>query len=82
MNKPITVNELLDACKKQVSAGNGEKVIMISNDDEGNGYHYLWYEFILASKMAQDLDDEGFPYEEFDGLDERIASVEDTIILG
>ena len=74
MSKPITVNELLNYCEEQKKAGNGNKVIMISNDDEGNGYHYLWYPFC-------DLNDEEIYFEDC-FLDEDIATKEDTIILG
>lgn len=41
----LTVKELLEACKKQVAKGNGDKIILLSNDDEGNGYHYCFYDF-------------------------------------
>ena len=52
MNRPLTVKELADACNKQIAKGNGDRVIMISNDDEGNGYHYLWYEFHIIYGMS------------------------------
>ena len=41
----ITVKELLEACKEQVAKGNGDKGILISRDDEGNGYHSCFYLF-------------------------------------
>lgn len=41
----VTINELLEACKEQVDKGNGDKCIAISNDDEGNGFHMLFYLF-------------------------------------
>lgn len=41
----ITVNQLLEFCQKQVKAWNGDKKILISRDDEGNGYHNLYYQF-------------------------------------
>lgn len=41
----LTVNELLELCLKQIEKGNGNKHIIISNDDEGNGYHTLFYSF-------------------------------------
>ena len=52
MNRPLTVKELADACNKQIAKGNGDRVIMISNDDEGNGYHYLWYEFQTPEEIT------------------------------
>lgn len=75
MNKPITINQLLELCKEQVIKGNGNKSIMISSDDEGNEYHYLWYAFCDGEEM-QGVDS-------FDMcVDERVAKIEDTIVLG
>jgi len=41
----VTVKELLELCKEQVAKGNGDKIILLSNDDEGNGYHEMIYHF-------------------------------------
>lgn len=73
--KTYTVNELLKECEKQIKLGNGDKTIMISKDDEGNGYHYLIYSFT----PAKDVFDVDFYMNE---IDEDIAKLEDTIILG
>ena len=43
--KGITVEQLYLDCAKMIKAGNGKRHIMISNDDEGNGYHELFYGF-------------------------------------
>lgn len=43
MNKGITVKQLLAMCKEQLNKGNGDKYILISDDDEGNGFHTLFY---------------------------------------
>lgn len=45
MNKGITVKELMECCSEQIKIGNGDKYIIISDDDEGNGYHTLFYAF-------------------------------------
>ena len=69
---PITVSQLKRLCDEEIKKGNANKVIMISDDDEGNGYHYLWYEF----SKAEDIDDiEWF-------IDNSIADKKHTIILG
>lgn len=44
-NLGLTVNDLFELCKEQIKKGNGNKHIIISNDDEGNGYHTLFYSF-------------------------------------
>lgn len=45
MQKPITVAELLYACKVEVAKGNANKHIYLSSDDEGNGYHGMYFTF-------------------------------------
>ena len=71
MNKPLTVKELKNLCEQEIKKGNGDKVILISDDDEGNGFHYLWYSFTEIEDEYYDI-----------SIDERIASRDDTIILG
>lgn len=41
----MTVKELKELCEQQIAKGNGDKIILISDDDEGNGFHELYYEF-------------------------------------
>jgi hypothetical protein len=53
----FTVEELLKACQEQVDNGNGGKRVLLSRDDEGNGYHSLNYLF------SEELWDYTDPYE-------------------
>ena len=69
--KPITVKELYKLCEEEITKGNGNKVIMLSQDDEGNGYHYLWYSFCEAKDVITENE-----------ISKDIASLDDTIILG
>lgn len=39
----MTVKELYDDLHQEILAGNGDKTILISSDDEGNEYHTLLY---------------------------------------
>ena len=41
--KTITVDELYKALAQVRKAGMGSKKIMLSNDDEGNGYHECFF---------------------------------------
>lgn len=45
MNLGYTVKDLRKFCDMQIKKGNGDKYVLISNDDEGNGYHTLFYGF-------------------------------------
>lgn len=71
MNKQITVIQLLEMCKHQVSIGNGDKNIVLSDDNEGNGYHGMFYGF---TEVTEDFEDEIY--------DSVTTSASDTIILG
>ncbi len=81
--KALTINDLLKECMKQVRRGNGDKVIMISSDDEGNSYHYLWYAFTTIKEMEEPIKIGTKEYTStFDFTNDKVAKKEDTIILG
>ena len=70
MNKPLTVKELAKLCQDEIKKGHGDYSIMLSDDDEGNGYHYLWYSFSTVEEaMCYDCNEE-------------VAPKDKTIILG
>lgn len=71
----LTVKDLFNQCKAQIAKGNGDKKIMISKDDEGNGYHYLFYGMISGEEMRED---DMFMM----SVDEDYVPIEDTIVLG
>lgn len=69
----LTVKDLLDYCMQEVADGNGDKVVYISNDDEGNGFHGLYYAFTTDPE-----DIRGY----VDGSHSRMNNVDiDSIIL-
>ncbi len=72
--KALTVNVLAKYCLEQKRKGNGDKVIQISTDDEGNGYHTLWYQF------TDDLDEIKACYEY--GMFHDDIDVDNTVLLG
>ena len=71
----LTVKDLFNQCKAQIAKGNGDKKIMISQDDEGNGYHYLFYGMISGEEMRED---DMFMM----SVDEDYVPIEDTMVLG
>ena len=67
----ITVNELFELCTKEIENGNGNKNIVISDDNEGNGFHGLFYGFTeVTEDLSQDI------------YDSKTTRMGDTIILG
>ena len=70
MNKPLTIKQLLRCCQDEIKKGHGDYTIMLSDDDEGNGYHYCWYSFTPIDEYTEDY------------VSEDIAPINKTIILG
>lgn len=50
----LTINDLAKLVNAEIKKGNGAKKIMLSNDDEGNGYHGLYYSFTPTEKVFDD----------------------------
>lgn len=47
--KALTVRDLALLCSKAIQNGHGDKKILLSNDDEGNGFHELFGGFTTNS---------------------------------
>lgn len=45
INFPLTIEEIYENCKKQIKEGNGKKFVLISDDEEGNGFHEAYFDF-------------------------------------
>ena len=52
-NRPMTVKQLLRFCQEEIKAGHGDCSILLSDDDEGNGYHYCWYSFSMVDEYTE-----------------------------
>lgn len=71
--KQLTINELLKFCQQQVKKGNGNKKIVISDDNEGNDYHGLFYAF---TKIAE------YQKEYYQIYDSETDDINEIIVLG
>lgn len=49
----IKVKQLYELCKAQVEKGNGDKYIVVADDNEGNGYHGMFFGF--TDKNIEDI---------------------------
>ena len=76
----LTINDLYKLCKNQIKKGNGEKKILISDDDEGNGFHELFFG-ISGTRVENGesfFDEVCIPYPY--GVNE--SNIDDYVILG
>lgn len=46
----VKVKDLARICAEELKKGNGDKKIMLSDDEEGNGYHNLFFGFTPVSE--------------------------------
>lgn len=62
MNRPngLTLKELKEQVDEAVAAGYGDKMILISNDDEGNGFHMVWYDLCVDQENIKACVDVSF----------------------
>lgn len=67
----LTVKDLLKFCQIEITKGNGDKHIVVADDNEGNGYHGMFYAFTDCTEEYQDKI-----------YDSQYSSEKDTIILG
>ena len=75
--KMRTINDLAKFVDAEIKKGNGEKMIMLSDDDEGNGYHGLYYAFTPTEKVFDDS-----PYSPSLPHGVKKEELKDYIILG
>lgn len=81
MNSQMTVKKLLKLCQEEVKKGNGDKFIVVADDNEGNGYHGMFYGFTDAIELEADLKDFGDSVEN-QIYDSCYTNPEEIIILG
>lgn len=76
MTNTITIAVLKRLCEEQIKNGNGNKKILISSDDEGNGFHELFYAFSAVDGIFDGKYPPSTPY----GVDD--SNIHEYIILG
>lgn len=50
----MKLKDLYQACKEQIEAGNGEKSLVVAADNEGNGYHGMFYTLTVITTENAD----------------------------
>lgn len=41
--RALTINDLAKYILKELDKGHGDYTVFVTDDEEGNGYHALWY---------------------------------------
>lgn len=69
--KQMQVKDLYECCKEQIDKGNGDKYIVVADDNEGNGYHGMFFGFSEDVEDCIDL-----------LRDSQVTDINKLIILG
>lgn len=58
----LKVKDLYKYMKQEVDNGRGDYVVLVTDDDEANGYHYLWYgpQTIEEAEKPLEIDGDSF----------------------
>lgn len=64
--KAVTVKDLYEQCKHLVGNGYGNKVILLSDDDEGNGFHTMFYTFEIDQDSINEFARQGLFHDDND----------------
>ena len=72
----LTINDLAKFVNAEIKKGNGAKKIMLSDDDEGNGYHGLYFAFTPTEKVFGGSYSPSLPY----GV--KGEELKDYVVLG
>ena len=71
--KQLTITLLKKLCDLEIKKGNGNRMIVISDDNEGSGFHGLFYGFTTIDKKEKDF------YQVYDSQSDDVDKI---IILG
>ena len=52
--KQIQLKDLYHECQRIMKEGKGEKYLILSDDNEGNGYHGMFYTLLEVTKDNKD----------------------------
>ena len=73
-NFPLTIDELIEEALKAKKKFGGDKYVLISDDEEGNGFHECYFSFSDAKEML--APGRGCPFAPYD------LNPADCVILG
>lgn len=77
MSQQLTVRMLYKRALKEIHKGNGEKMVVISDDTEGNGYHGLFFGFTSSESGIKEC------LEASNGIyDSESENPQEIVILG
>ena len=80
--KALKVKDLYEIMKHEINAGRADYTVLVTDDDEANGYHYLWYGPQTITEAEKPMEIDGKTYTETIYTSDNVAPHEKHIIIG
>lgn len=78
-----TVKQLYEELGELIKAGHGDRALVISDDNEGNGYHGMFYSPSLGEELIESAAECGFPTDGIEGLyDSAVTDPKKLVVIG
>ena len=55
--KAITIKDLYKMMREEMMNGHGDYVVFVTDDEEANGYHALWFAGMTPEEMGNNRND-------------------------
>lgn len=78
----LTVKDLYKMMKKEIDAGRGDFAVLVTDDEEANGYHYLWYAPQTITEAEKPVEYMGHKIDMSIPTSKNVAPHEKHILLG
>ena len=78
----LKVKDLYKYMKQEVDNGRGDYAILVTDDDEANGYHYLWYGPQTIEEAEKPLEIDGDSFSIKIETSDNVAEHDKHIIIG
>jgi len=80
--KALKVKDLYEIMKHEISAGRADYTVLVTDDDEANGYHYLWYGPQTITDAEKPIEYDGEIFSDRIYTSDSVAPHDKHIILG
>lgn len=78
----LKVKDLYKYMKQEVDNGRGDYAILVTDDDEANGYHYLWYGPEVITEAEKPLEINGDSFSIKIETSDNVAEHDKHIVIG
>lgn len=78
----LTVKDLYKMMLHEMQLGRQDYTVLVTDDDEANGYHYLWYGPQTITEAEKPMEIDGKTYTETIQTSDNVAPHEKHIIIG